>query len=174
MAEPYLGEIRMMGFDFNPKKWAKCDGQILQINDYPALYALLSTHFGGNGVNTFGLPDLRGRVPVGSGELGGSYYPLGSYYGQEGVALDVNTLATHNHSLNVTNEQANSAKASDKKVFAQNLSGPGKIYGNADNLTNLNVDIVSEEGGGLPHYNMQPAQVINFCIALDGIFPSRN
>lgn len=171
MAEPYIGEIRMMGFNFNPKTWAKCDGQILEINDNQALFALLDTHFGGNGVKTFALPDLRGRVPVGSKS---NVYPLGMYYGQEGVSLDLNTLATHNHNLNVTNELGDSAKASNTKVFAQNSSNIGKLYGNADMLLNLSEDIVSDAGNGNSHYNMQPSLVINFCIALDGLFPSRN
>jgi len=173
MAEGYTSEIRMMGFDFNPRHWAKCDGAILEISEYQTLYALIGTTYGGNGTTTFALPDLRGRIPAHiSSQVPG--FDLGRAYGFEKISLTVSELGAHTHTFNATTSDGTSAKANmPNPVLAQNKLDES-LYGQPTNLTNLHPAIVSSSGGTEAHYNMQPTQVINFCICLEGIFPSRN
>jgi microcystin-dependent protein len=167
MAEPFLSEIRIMSFGFAPKGWALCDGQLMPINQNQALFSLLGTQFGGNGQTNFALPDLRGRTPIheGAGHI------IGERGGQTAVTLTRDQLPLHTH-------------------FAQASSAPGNAFVPTGNLLakvegvdvyNPPTDIVpmapsaiDNAGGNQAHVNLQPLLTLNFCIALQGIFPSRN
>ena len=169
MSEPFLSEIRMFGFNFAPRGWALCDGQILSINQNQSLYSLLGTNFGGDGRVTFGLPDLRGRSPRkgGSGATG-----IGEMGGAEAVAITTATMPAHTHAM-----QVNTA-SSDQTVPGGNFLGVDSeptIYGspNPASTVLMDEDAVKATGGGQAHNNMQPYQTISFGIALQGLFPSR-
>lgn len=166
MSEPFLAEIRIFGFTFAPRGWALCDGQILPINQYQSLYSLLGTTYGGDGRTTFGLPDLRGRVPLHEG----SGYSLGMRSGAENVALSAAQIPGHTHQLNATGDAATTDSPAEA-VFAQTLDDR---YAPAADLVNTASSAVLNAGGSQAHTNMQPSLVLNFCIALQGLFPSRN
>ena len=169
---PLMGEIGIAAFNFPPKGWAMCDGQFLQINQNQALFALLGTGFGGNGQTTFALPDLRGRVPMHAGN-GHGLYERG---GEELHTVILSELPLHFHFVNASATQANSpfvqvASPASQNVFATVAGG---IYGPLANLTAVSPDSLSSVGGSQSHENRQPFLVLNFCIALQGIFPSRD
>ncbi|HEV7719989.1 MAG TPA: tail fiber protein [Iamia sp.] len=169
--EPYVGQISMAGFNFAPRGWALCNGQIMSIQQNTALFSLLGTQFGGNGVQTFGLPDLRGRVPIHQGQGNGlTNRVMGELSGSETVTLITSEMPQHNHFVNVTSGDA-SAKSPANNVLAGTAS---PIYAVAPNGNFLNQQTLTLTGGSQPHQNMQPYQVISFIIALEGIFPSRN
>ena len=165
MAEPFLGEIRMVSFNFPPKGWAACNGQLLPINQNQALFSLLGTTYGGNGQTTFALPDLRSRVPmhVGNG------HTLGERSGAESHPLNVNEMPAHTHSALASASSGNTPVPTNNFLAAAN-----NVYRPADNLTSLAAGTLSNVGGSQPHSNRQPYSVVGFCIALAGIFPSRN
>lgn len=169
MSEQYLSEIRLFSFGFAPKGWAQCNGQTLSIQQNAALFSLLGTTFGGNGTTTFNLPDLRGRVPLHFGQLlGGSYYTEGEVAGAATVTINNSTMPQHNHLVNVNSTSTNSS--------GSNTTVPGggvNAYGTSPN-TPMNPAMIGNTGNSLPHDNRQPYLVLNFCIALVGIFPSRN
>ena len=169
MAEPFLAEIRMMSFNFPPKGWAFCNGQLLPINQNQALFSLLGTTYGGNGQTTFALPDLRGRVPlhVGSG------FTLGQHAGEENHTLTTNEMPSHFHTLSGSTVQGNSPNPNFNNVGNVLAPDPGNAYGPPNNLTNLKPGSIANVGGSQPHQNMQPFLTINFSIALQGIFPSQ-
>lgn len=176
MAEPFLGEIKMVGFNFPPRNWAQCDGQMMSIQEYPALYTLLGTDFGGNGTSNFQLPDLRGRVPMHTGV--GMFNDLvtrGESYGFEEVALNHQQMPTHTHDMYVSGQlgTANAVGGKSDRVLAESSMGLN-VYGNATNLVSLNSGTTAPVGEGKAHYNIQPSLVINFIIALSGTFPNRN
>ncbi len=165
MGTPFLGEIKIMSFNFPPKGWALCNGQLLPINQNQALFSLLGTTYGGDGQTNFALPDLRGRVPfhVGSG------FTQGQRAGEEAHTLNVTELPAHNHVPVGTSSNASAASPAGN-LWAAN---PGGGYASSSN-TSLNGASVTNTGGGQPHPNQSPYLVLNFCIALQGIFPSRN
>ena len=167
MAEPFISEIRMMAFDFAPPQWAKCDGTLISISQNPTLYSLLGNAYGGDGRNTFALPDLRGRVPIHSV---GSIYPLGTMAGSESVTLTSAQLPVHTHAMSVSSNEAGSQSANGMYLGA---NSDYAVYSETQNLVALNNASMSYQGGGGPHNNMQPSQVVNFCIALLGVYPSR-
>jgi microcystin-dependent protein len=171
MAEPFLSEIRIFSFNFAPKGWALCNGQFLPINQNQALFALLGTTYGGNGQTTFALPDLRGRVPIHMG----NGHTLGEAAGSEAVTITQQTMTQHSHFLNATN---NAATSPDPHIPAAGTYVLGEAVSNAfaapGNFVAMNAQMVSSVGGSQPHTNQQPLLVLNFCIALQGIFPSRN
>lgn len=172
MAEPFLGEIRLMSFVFAPQGWAQCNGQFLLINQNQPLFSLLGTTYGGNGQTTFALPDLRGRVPIHSGQ--GNV--LGQAGGEQAHTLSIAELPTHIHMLNASSQSGNSPFPNfggTGHVFAQD---PGNAYANgfAPSATALNPASVDNLGGSQAHLNMQPYLTLNFCIALIGVFPSPN
>lgn len=174
MSDPFIGEIAMFGFSFAPRNWANCNGQLIPISEHQALFALLGTNFGGNGTTTYGLPDYRGRVPIGSGDG----YFQGQYGGAETVTLDMATMPSHTHAVQATTEAA-SSKPYTGAVFAEahdGKTGPTIAFYSTSSGSNkvLNSMSVSPSGEGGTHYNMQPSQVLNFCIAIDGMFPARN
>jgi microcystin-dependent protein len=165
MAEPFLSEIRIMAFGFAPKGWALCNGQILQISQNQALFSLIGTTYGGNGVTTFGLPNLQGRTAnhVGTG------FVLGQAAGEATHTLTTNEVPSHTHTAN------GSSTAADSDLPAQNYLGAAdNIYAPPAHLTAIHSSTVTSAGGGQPHDNMQPYLVLNFCIALTGIFPTQN
>lgn len=183
MSEPFLAEIRMVGFNFAPRGWAFCDGQILPINQNQSLYSLLGTNYGGDGRTTFALPDLRGRTPIHET----NQRRLGQKGGAETVTLTSNDLPAHRHTLKASSTGANSNVASNNilaNTIKQKKNEPDKpkkekgvkIYRDPDAamMTSLSNNAVSNAGGGQAHNNMQPYLTINFCIALRGLFPSRN
>jgi len=166
MAEPYLSEIKLVSFNFPPKGWALCNGQILPINQNQALFALLGTTYGGNGQTTFALPNLQGKVPIHMGQG----HTLGETAGSESVTLNIQQLPTHLHVLNATNTDANRGA-----LPAGNILGPvNNLYGPPSNPTPFLPASVTNTGGSQAHENRQPYLVLNFCIALQGIFPSQN
>lgn len=176
MDEPYIGEIRPISFTYAPKGWAFCNGQSLPINQNQALYSLLGVQFGGNGTTTFNLPDLRSRVPVGTGQLaGGSSYAQGTGGGTESVTLTQNQMPTHMHPFTGSLQTSDSAEqvspANNLPAaggFSQYVSGPSNtIMGNIISGSTTNA------GSGQGHENRQPYTALNYVIALVGIYPSR-
>jgi len=186
MSDYFLGEIRAFSFGLVPQGWLSCDGQILQIQQYAALYSLLHTEFGGDGVNTFALPDLRGRVIIGLGSYTdpsgqGYQYNYGNAGGAETVALTAAQTPPHNHAL-MGNTVAGSAGNPNANYIASWGSSPQvtqsqNLYAapaSPNTMVNLNPGSLAATGGGQGHSNMQPFQVINYCIATQGLYPSRN
>lgn len=172
MAEPFLAEIRLMSFVYPPKGWAQCNGQLLAINQNQALFSLLGTTYGGNGTQTFALPDLRGRVPIHFGQGGASYYALGQSGGSESTALTTAESA-HNHGLAASSSTATVA-APAGKYPAASASRNIAYASSADTALNAAAITTAGSGGGQAHNNMQPSLVIEYCIALQGIFPTQN
>jgi microcystin-dependent protein len=166
--EPFIGEIRLVPFNFAPKGWAICAGQMLPINQNQALFALLGTTYGGDGRTTFALPDLRGRVAVGAGDLpGGSSYALGATGGQETVELTTGQLPGHSHHVN-----ASSAAATTKSPATAYPAGGGAYAGQRN--VRMKAAMIGLTGGGEEHENRQPYLGLNYIIALQGIFPARD
>src|SRR5215471_12914452 len=168
MAEPFLGEIRIFAFSFAPRGWALCQGQVMSIAQNTALFSLLGTTYGGNGQTTFALPDLRGRAPMHFG----NGFVQGESAGSEQVTLTLQQIAPHTHLANCNATGSNSQ------------ASPGGAYWSADTAGNLPYtnagggsmapQAMSITGGSQPHDNMMPSLVVNYCIALSGIFPSRS
>ncbi len=169
MSEPFLAEIKIVGFNFAARGWAFCDGQILPINQNQALFALLGTTYGGDGRVTFGLPDLRGRTPVHVGNNGQTTHTLGSKGGEEQHALGAGEIPSHTHGVNATTGDADSGDPAGK-LFAH---AEEETYA-AEGQATLSGQSVGTTGNNTPHNNMQPFLTLNFQIALQGIFPSRN
>jgi microcystin-dependent protein len=167
MSEPFLAEIRIVSFNFAPKGWALCNGQLLPINQNQALFSLLGTTYGGNGQTTFALPDLRGRTPLHMG----NGLVLGERSGEEAHTLLLNEMPTHTHMLSASNQPANVGEPNNAYWGTLNA---GTIFSNGAPNTTMNSALVTTVGGSQPHTNMQPSLVLNFIIALQGIFPSRN
>jgi microcystin-dependent protein len=176
MADPFVAEIRLFGFNFAPRGWAFCNGQILPISQNTALFSLLGTTYGGDGKSTFALPDLQGSVPlhVGGSQPGPglSVYDLGQTGGSEAVTLLESEMPAHSHALRAdTQDPADVNIPSATASFA--LSTGGTLYQSTANVQ-LAFQALSPAGGSLPHNNMQPYLCVNFCIALQGIFPPRS
>lgn len=166
MSEPFLAEIKMFGFNFAPRGWALCDGQILPIDQYQSLYSLLGTTYGGDGRTSFGLPDLRGRSP----EHVSSTRALGSKAGAENVTLQIGQIPAHQHRV-----QANAAAGTVNVATGNFLAQAAfNTYGDYTAASPMFANSVGNTGGGQGHNNMQPWLALTFCIALQGLFPSRN
>src|SRR5215471_11367265 len=163
MSEPFLSEIKMMSFGFPPKGWALCDGQLLPINQNQALFSLLGTTYGGDGRVNFGLPDLQSRIPI---HMGGGH-TLGERGGEQGHTLSISEIPTHTHSL-----QASSVNGDALTPINNNFGSAAGLYAAPGALTSLQPATVANVGGSQAHLNMQPFLTLNFCIALQGIFPS--
>lgn len=166
MGTPFLAEIKIISWNFAPQGWAFCNGQFLPINQNQALFSILGTTYGGNGQTTFALPDFRGRIPVHQG----SGFTTGQTGGQEFHTITQGETPTHNHFLQASKTAAGTATLNGN-MLAQ---ASGGIYGNPANLTNILPTSISNVGGSQQHENRQPFLVLNFIIALQGIFPSRN
>lgn len=173
MSEPFLGEIRAFGFNFVPRQWALCDGQELQISQNTALFSILGTTYGGDGRSTFGLPDLNGRAPMHPGNGPGlSTRRLGESLGVETVTLTEAQIPSHNHPLQAVADPGELQAPSSARSIARSQNGAA--YAATGGATaSLAPEALAATGGGQAHNNMQPSLVVNFCIALDGIFPAR-
>jgi len=165
MSEPFLSEIRMMSFSFAPKGWAFCDGQLLPINQNQALFSLLGTTFGGDGRVSFGLPDLRGRVPIHVGDG----HTLGARAGEQAHTLSISEIPQHVHAVNASTA-TQGGQANPTNNF---LGGGNNVYGPGPAGTPLHPQTITNTGGSQAHLNMQPFLTLTFCIALQGIFPSQ-
>ncbi|HEX4497362.1 MAG TPA: tail fiber protein [Thermoanaerobaculia bacterium] len=165
MAEPFLSEIRIMSFGFPPKGWATCDGQLLPINQNQALFSLLGTTYGGDGRVNFGLPNLQGRAPIHMG----SGHTLGERGGEQAHTLSISEIPTHVHTLNGTSSAGMAAIAPNNLV----ANSASQLYQPPNNLVAMNPADLATIGGSQAHLNMQPFLVLNFSIALQGIFPSQ-
>ena len=175
--EYYLGQIIATGFNYVPKDFAACNGQLLPVNVYQALFSLLGTRYGGDGIRTFGLPDLRGRTPVGAGASVDaawqpSPYSAGTLGGAETVKLSASQLPGHTHDINASKTLTGDLRTPAGHILG--ISPASKLYrtGNAAKVQ-LAANAMSTVGSGSGHENMQPFQVVNFCIALQGVFPPR-
>jgi microcystin-dependent protein len=171
MSEPFLAEIKIIGFNFAPRGWAFCDGQILPINQNQSLYSLLGTTYGGDGRTSFALPDLRGRTPIHVG----SDHSLGSKGGEESHTLSVAEIPSHTHQATASSALGTSAAPADA-LWAQVTNTVGNAYADPGQGAPSNAmnDPVVDAGGSQAHNNMQPTLTLNYCIALQGLFPSRN
>jgi microcystin-dependent protein len=180
--QQYLGQIQSFAFDFAPVGWAQCNGQLLAINQYAALFSLLGTTYGGDGIRTFALPNLQGRVPISQGTGPGlSTYVIGEMSGTENVSVLYSEMPLHTH---VANAQSTTTGAGTTPTAALPcvpsvvVSGGGTThvspYSTNPVDTTMSPTMLSTAGGSQPHQNMQPYLTINYCIAMSGVFPSRN
>jgi microcystin-dependent protein len=166
MGTPFLGEIKIVGFDFAPKGWAQCNGQLLPINQNQALFSLLGTMYGGNGQTNFALPDFRGRVPIHQGNGGN----VGTKGGQEFHTLTIAEMPAHNHFVQATSSNQTTNVPAGNLLASLNVPQ----YNPLTQLTTLHPSTISNTGGSQPHENRQPYLVLLFVIALQGVFPSPN
>jgi microcystin-dependent protein len=168
MGQPYVGEIRMVGFNFAPAGWAHCDGALLPISENETLFQLLGTTYGGDGQSTFGLPDLRGRVPLHKGTGAGGSYQLAEQGGVESVTLTTQQMPVHNHAF-----LASTSGGADPNPQNQTIGSPPTLTMFIEDtpVTAMHAQSVGPVGGSQPHTNLQPLLVITFIIALFGIFP---
>jgi microcystin-dependent protein len=170
MSNPFLGELRIMSFNFAPKGWALANGQLLPINQNQPLFALFGTTYGGDGRVNFALPDLRGRVPV----YVGQGITLGQRAGEENHTLNQSEMAAHNHTLTGSSTPADQVSPADNLLGTGNPATFTAYSTSTSNLIPLVPSSILNTGGSQGHVNMQPYLVLNFCVALQGIFPSRN
>src|SRR3569833_1532241 len=177
MSEPFLSEIKIVSFNFPPKGWALCNGQLLPINQNQALFSLLGTTFGGNGQTNFALPDLRSRVPISMG----AGYTLGERGGSESVTINISTMAAHNHFLNGDANTGTVATPATNTVMGvgNGVANPGgnfsiALYSSTPPNNTLWPGTIGNNGGNQPHTNQKPKHCVNMSIALQGIFPSQN
>lgn len=173
MSEPFVGEIRMFAGNFAPRGWAFCDGQLLAVSQNDALFSLVGTIYGGDGRTTFGLPDLRGRIPIHAGDGPGlSPRRLGANGGEEKITLTVNQLPSHRHDWPASEGQPQNDAPTDAVLakgtatIFQTTLGPGQ--------TDMNADVIANTGGSQSHTNLMPFLCVHFIIALFGIYPSRH
>ena len=175
MSDQFIGEIRLFGFPRIPDGWVACDGTLLSIGNYETLYALIGTTYGGDGVNTFGLPDLRGRVPLSQGNGAGlTSRVLGQVFGEASHTLMSTEMPSHGHALvSTTNAGTTATPAQNVHLAASNTTG--KVYAPQADVTSYNVmaPSLTQTGNNLPHDNMMPTLTCNFCIAYEGIYPSQ-
>lgn len=170
--EPLLGSIMLFAGNFAPRGWAFCNGQLLAVSQNQALFSIIGTFYGGDGRTTFGLPDLRGRVPIGTGQVAGlSNYPLGSKSGNETTTLSVNNLPSHSHAL-IGSSSPGTSNSPKGNIPAVNRDGILHYGSVAD--ADMSSAGVSNTGGNQPINNMQPVLAMHYCIALQGIYPSRS
>lgn len=172
MSEPFIGEIKMFAGNFAPRNWAFCDGQLLAVSQNDALFSLFGTIYGGDGRTTFGLPDMRGRIPIhiGSGP-GLSARNIGSKGGREMVTMSANQVATHNHAFQASTDFAGDTSPSGNTLAA---STGASLYGDASGTAVTMNSAVIENTGGRSHDNVMPFMCIHFIVALFGIYPSRS
>lgn len=171
VSDPFLGEIRLFPYNFAPLGWALCDGSVVSIAQNTALFSLLGTTYGGDGRSTFALPDLRGRVAVSFGQGPGlSDHQLGQLGGDETVKLTADGLPAHRHA--VAAHSTRGAHASPRGRVPGH-SSPGTVYADASDGTKMSSQTIAPTGGDQPHDNLQPYLALNYCIATEGIFPSR-
>jgi len=172
MADPFVAEIRMVPFNFVPRGWAACDGQLLPLSQNTALFSLLGTTYGGDGRSTFALPDLRGRAAMHHGQGPGlSAYDLGQRGGEENVTLLESQMPPHTHGLRAV--AAPGTVLSPAGAAFARAPGTASLYGAASGISGAMAAATVNPGGGTPHNNMQPYLALHFIIALQGVFPPR-
>jgi microcystin-dependent protein len=169
MSEPFLGELRIVGYNFAPRGWAMCNGQLLAINQNAALFSILGTTYGGNGQTNFALPNFQGRAPIHVA----NGFALGQTGGEQNHTLSINEIPQHTHSVNGSSGNGNRLTAAGN-TWAVEGSNTTFIYSNGSQDAHMAPSAIANNGGNQPHSNMQPFLVLNFIIALQGIFPSRN
>jgi microcystin-dependent protein len=169
MSEPFIGEIKLVSFNFAPRGWAPCNGQLMPINQYQALFSLLGTYYGGDGRTNFALPDLRDRAPVHQGQGFGGTYPIGERGGEATHTVAISELPSHSHLLGASSAPGTHASAIGNVLAASTQPS----YAEAA-TTSMNPGAVGPVGGLQAHENRPPLLVLNFVIALQGIFPSQN
>ena len=169
MAEPFLSELRIFSFNYAPRSWASCNGQLLPINQNQALFSLLGTTYGGNGQTTFALPDLRGKTPIHFG----SGFSLGQQGGEQAHTLTQSEMPQHIHVANGSSAAADAALPAGNLLGAVDNTTFGNAYTAPSNFAAMSPQGVGNAGGSQAHQNMQPYLVLNICIALTGVFPSR-
>jgi len=179
MATPFISDITMFAGNFAPVGWMFCDGRLLPIDQYSPLFALIGTTYGGDGVTTFALPDLRGRFPIHQGQGPGlSNYVQGQMAGSESVTLVSSQIPSHSHALFASDTNATTASANGnlpaKPVQADNSTSVPGYAAPGTGMVQMNAAAISGGGGNQPHDNMQPYLAVNFIIAVQGVFPSRN
>jgi len=170
VSEPFLAEVRMFGFNFAPRGWAFLDGQILPINQNQSLYSLLGTNYGGDGRTSFALPDLRGRTPMHKGDG----HALAQKSGAEAVVLTAAEIAAHSHAAKASSSVGDSPTPASHVLAAEQATEFAYRDPEAATSTALRSGTIANAGGGQAHNNMQPYTTLSFCIALQGLFPSRN
>jgi microcystin-dependent protein len=174
--DPYTGEIRIFAGNFAPIDWQLCDGSALPVNAYEALFSLIGTYYGGDGINTFNVPDLRGRLAISQGQGPGlSSRPLGQQGGTELAVLDASSMAAHTHALNTAGATAGTPTAGPGLTFA-NTTGQNTMYVNdgvvpAPNKVNSAANTIAVTGSGQAHDNIMPCLAVNYIICLNGIYP---
>jgi microcystin-dependent protein len=172
MADPFVAEIRIFPFNFAPKGWAFCDGQLLPLSQNTALFSLLGTTYGGNGKSNFALPDLQGRAPMHPGQGPGlSLHDLGETGGSDTVSLLESEIPSHTHACRVSSDQAGLQGPSPARTIARSVNGFAYVAGPAN--VNMAPEVLAPAGGDQPHNNLQPFLTFNFCIAMQGVFPPR-
>ncbi len=175
MSEPFIGEIRFFGFNFAPRGWAMCSGQTLSISQNTALFSLLGTMYGGNGQTTFALPDLRGRVAIHVGQGPGlQNYTQGEMSGEETHTLIATEMPAHTHSITASSAIGTQSSPAGAVIAGSDPSRGSAHFAPDNPDSTLAAQTISAAGGSQPHNNLQPYLVGNYCIALEGIFPSRN
>jgi microcystin-dependent protein len=175
MAEPFIAEIRMFTYTFAPRGWAYCNGQIMPIAQNPSLFSLLGTTYGGDGITTFGLPNLQGRAPIHAGHGPGlSYYRLGQAGGSSTVDLSTSQMPNHTHTMTVTKDAPISRDPGENYPSKHKDEDRGKVFKNNPTLDAQMASAAIGQVGGQAHENKQPYLTVSFCIALVGIFPSRS
>jgi len=174
MSDPFVAEIRIFPFFFAPKGWAFCDGQLMPISQNTALFSLLGTTYGGDGKSTFALPNMQGNAPMQPGQGQGlSLRDLGEMSGVESITLLVSEIPVHTHSMKASIENATQKTLTPNITLASSVSGSLYQDNTNSNLVQMAFQALPPAGGGLPHNNMQPYLTLNFCIALQGVFPQR-
>jgi microcystin-dependent protein len=173
--EPILGQLALFGFNFVPNGWMACNGQLLAISQYSALFSLLGTTYGGNGTTTFALPDLRGRSAINQGQGPGlSDYVIGEASGSESVTLTTASLPSHTHSISASSAEgtSNSPEGAIPAAYGSSLP-PAGPYTSGSPTGTMSAQAVSPTGGNMPISTLSPFLVLNWCIAIEGVYPSR-
>lgn len=175
MSNQYLAEIRIFAGNFAPYGWALCNGQVLPIAQNTALFSLIGTYYGGDGITTFALPNLQSRLPIHQGQGNGlSPYTIGQNGGTEIVTLTSQQLPQHNHGVNASSGPGTQVLATGNYWAEDGASRGGKVYASATDNTLMNAGALGQTGGNQPHTNIQPCLALTFIIALQGIYPARN
>ncbi len=174
MSDPYIGEIRLFGFNFAPQGWAQCNGQLLSIAQNTALFSILGTTYGGNGQTTFGLPNLQGQAPLHTGQGPGlSYRTLGEIGGEAAVTLLASEMPQHTHSAAASSAIGDQTTPASN-VWAAGAGGRGQNFYTTGSDVAMSGQALGASGASQPHNNMPPYEVLNFCICLNGVYPPRS